>query len=218
MQLLASHRTDRRTDRARQVRELVRAELFSGVFNSRALPDEAQLVARYGCSRNALREALAMLNREGLIERIPGAGTFATSQHEANRHDYLEGLSEQLNGTSRVHVVPMEIRLGPAPAAVASALCLGGEDVVCFERRLFLDGAPSGCRPVTSGTGGRVIPLSRSGERVLLLDGERAGRGFWLRPGVGRCHGGRSGRGRTARIRGRSSGPPPHPLGATAEW
>lgn len=143
MQLVASHRTDRRTDRARQVRELLRAELFSGAFSSRALPDEAELIARYGCSRNALREALGMLNREGLIERIPGAGTFATSRQEANRHDYLEGLSEQLDGNSRVKVVPMEIRLGPAPAAVTSALSLEpGADVVYFERRLFLDGTP----------------------------------------------------------------------------
>jgi GntR family transcriptional regulator len=143
MQLVATHRTDRRADRARQVRELLRADLFSDVYTTRALPDEAKLVARYGCSRNALREALGMLQGEGLIDRIPGAGTFATSRQQANRHDYLEGLSEQLAGTSRVAVVPMEIRLGPAPTAVACALCLtAGDEVVYFERRLFLDGTP----------------------------------------------------------------------------
>jgi GntR family transcriptional regulator len=143
VQLVASHRTDRRADRARQVRELVRADLFSGVYGNRALPDEAELTARYGCTRNALREALSLLNREGLIERIPGAGTFATRRQQANRHNYLEGLSEQLAGTSRVTVVPMDIRVGPAPNPVARALSLApGEEAVFFERRLFLDGAP----------------------------------------------------------------------------
>jgi GntR family transcriptional regulator len=143
VELLSLHRADRRADRARQVRDLLRAELVGDVFQGGVLPDEGALMRRYACSRNALREALALLTREGLIERIPGAGTFASVRQQVNRHDHLQGLSEQLRGTSRVTVVPLEIRLGPAPTAVAGPLGLApGEEVVYFERRLFLDGAP----------------------------------------------------------------------------
>lgn len=84
-----------------------------------------------------------MLAREGVIERIPGAGTFAVIKQHVNRHDTLIGLSEQLRVAGRVTVVPHEIRLMPASAAVGAGLNLDpGEEVVYFERRLFLDGEP----------------------------------------------------------------------------
>jgi DNA-binding transcriptional MocR family regulator len=40
------------------------------------IPPESQLVDEFGCSRNTVREAIALLVREGLLERRQGEGTF----------------------------------------------------------------------------------------------------------------------------------------------
>jgi GntR family transcriptional regulator len=141
--VISLQRNARRSDRARQVRDLLRTELFAGTYAGGVLPDETNLSERYSCSRNALREALALLTREGLIVRVPGAGTFASLRQLANRHDHLVALSEQLEETSRVSVQPLELRLAPAPEPVAYVLgLLPTEEVVYFERRLLLDDGP----------------------------------------------------------------------------
>jgi DNA-binding FadR family transcriptional regulator len=50
-------------------------EILSGVHGWTLLPSEAELTIRFATSRNALRDALDLLRREGIVERVPGAGT-----------------------------------------------------------------------------------------------------------------------------------------------
>jgi DNA-binding GntR family transcriptional regulator len=42
------------------------------------LTSEPELARRYRVSRNTVRLALGMLEREGLIERVKGSGTYST--------------------------------------------------------------------------------------------------------------------------------------------
>ncbi|WP_243410198.1 amidohydrolase family protein [Pokkaliibacter plantistimulans] len=57
------------------------------------LPSEAQLCARYGISRNVVREALARLKSSGLVESRQGAGVFvlSASAHQSFRIVTSEG-------------------------------------------------------------------------------------------------------------------------------
>src|SRR6266536_1829030 len=48
------------------------------------LPSEAELAAQFGVSRMTARQAVKSLEADGLLYRVPGAGTFATG-HEAHR-------------------------------------------------------------------------------------------------------------------------------------
>jgi GntR family transcriptional regulator len=68
-------RAVRRSDDARRVRDLLRSELTRGGFSGRRLPAEEQLMADFGVSRSAVRDALALLRHEGLIDRLQGIGT-----------------------------------------------------------------------------------------------------------------------------------------------
>ena len=54
------------------IRELTEGRLSPG----EALPTEMQLAATAGMSRNTVRQALAELERNGVIRRVPGRGTF----------------------------------------------------------------------------------------------------------------------------------------------
>ena len=58
-----------------QVREHVRS-LISQLPPGAAAPSERELVSRFGVARMTVRQALDALVSEGLLERIPGRGTF----------------------------------------------------------------------------------------------------------------------------------------------
>jgi DNA-binding GntR family transcriptional regulator len=52
----------------------IRHDLATGVYHPRERLVEADLVARYGTSRGAVREVLIQLTTEGLVERLPNRG------------------------------------------------------------------------------------------------------------------------------------------------
>lgn len=136
-------RLERRSDRARHVRDLLRMEIISGAYGTGGLPSESELILMFGATRNAVREALDLLRRDNLVERVPGLGTFVINAKAVNRHDQLMGLAEQLEDRSRVSVSLLHARLIPAPGPAARKLGVdAGEPVVFLERRLFLDDAP----------------------------------------------------------------------------
>lgn len=132
-----------RADRARQVADVIRRQLWDTSYPHGQLPDERALAEQFGATRNAIRDALDLLRAEGLIERLPGVGTVVTGQKVPHGLHRLMGLAEVLHehGT-----VVNEVRAaGPvrAPAAVARRLRLSeGAEVVYLERLRRLNDLP----------------------------------------------------------------------------
>lgn len=61
----------------RQIYHALKADILNGsCAPGSQLPTEAQLMERFGVSRVTVRNALALLQREGLVVRIPAKGTF----------------------------------------------------------------------------------------------------------------------------------------------
>lgn len=75
----------RRKHSARWLRDLLRAELLGDAFPDQQLPSEAKLMLTFGASRACVREALDLLRREGLVERLPGTGTLVIAHRFALR-------------------------------------------------------------------------------------------------------------------------------------
>ncbi|MFI9748036.1 GntR family transcriptional regulator [Streptomyces sp. NPDC052494] len=68
----------------------LRAQITAGTFKAGArLPSEPQLAANYKVSTPTLRSALALLQAEGLIEKIHGKGNFV--RRPLRRLTYAEG-------------------------------------------------------------------------------------------------------------------------------
>lgn len=151
-----------RADRARQIADVLRRQIASGTYSGetagdRLLPGEAELAAEFGASRNAVREALAILVSEGVVTRVQGTGTVAAGVKVQHGLARLTGLAETLTEHGEIVNEIRAAGLVTAPSAVAERLALGGSGpdagtgksgtstgsaVVCIERLRRLNGLP----------------------------------------------------------------------------
>jgi GntR family transcriptional regulator len=130
----------RRTDQARRVADVLRHDLRRGSAPTRLLPAEKLLAQEYGVSRNAVRAALLLLRKQGLIERIPGTGTRTRGSVLAHDIDGLRGLAETFEGRGAVRNDVLMHGFVPASRPVAERLTVEpGSEVACIERRRFID-------------------------------------------------------------------------------
>ncbi|CAN5578385.1 GntR family transcriptional regulator [soil metagenome] len=116
------------------VREYVR-ELVAGHAPGSPAPSERELVQRFGVARMTVRQALDALVTEGLLERIPGRGTFVARPRRMPTRiaGYTEELARRgLLAESQTLLARRE-QAGPG---VARALNLTEGDAVIHWRRL----------------------------------------------------------------------------------
>lgn len=124
-----------------QVREYVRLLVKDATPGSSA-PSERELVQRFGVARMTVRQAMDALVVEGLLERIPGRGTFvARPRREVGRlTGYTEDMTRRgLLGESQTLLARRE-QAGPG---VARALAITeGDPVIHWKRLRRADAVP----------------------------------------------------------------------------
>lgn len=131
-----------RADQARRVADVLRHQIHAGAFDE-VLPTEQQLATEHSASRNTVREALALLKDEGLIDRAPKVGTRVGTRKYDHGLDELLGLQETLKGHGAVRNEVRTAQHITAPPAVARRLGLEpGERVVYLERLRYLAERP----------------------------------------------------------------------------
>lgn len=133
----------RRADQARQVADVLRHQALAAGFGGGPLPGEATLCREFDVSRNTVREALALLVAEGLVERVPGIGTSVVTGKYAHGLHRLMGLAETMHEQGEITNEVRAVGLVRAPSVVASRLRLeAGEPAVYVERVRHLGGRP----------------------------------------------------------------------------
>ena len=149
---------DPSSDRAvyKQIADHLRAAIGKGrLREGDQLPSEAQLMSHYGVARMTVRNALRILQDEGLITAEHGRGVYVrarppvrrlASDRFAQRHR-KEGKaafvieSEQTEAAGSVDMI--QVTQAAPPAEVADRLRLAeGEDTVVRSRRYLMDGRP----------------------------------------------------------------------------
>lgn len=128
-----------------QVRQRLRERILDGTYGQDArLPAESEISAIFKVSRITVRQALGDLQKEGLIVKVAGKGSFVAKQRPSQDLGRLEGFGEAMSrkGHRIVNRVVSQIEL-PAPPAVAARLGVAeGEPVTELRRVRFLDHAP----------------------------------------------------------------------------
>ena len=97
----------------------VRTQILRGRYaDGRRLPTEAEFAARYQVSRQTVRRAFQDLVAEGLVDRVPGRGTFAAARNGGYVRQF--GSVEELMGlsadTEMVIVTPLRRQVDVAAA------------------------------------------------------------------------------------------------------
>jgi len=108
-------------------------------------PSEQELCGRVNVSRTVVRQAMAGLERKGLISKRNGKRTsVAVPRYEGALMQSLEGFyQEAVARGQRPDTKVLELRSVPAPNDVAQALGIAeGEPVIKLNRLRSLDGVP----------------------------------------------------------------------------
>lgn len=82
-----------------QIREALRERILNGAFRGGGpIPSEYELVRAFAVSRTTVRQALSDLQKEGLIFKSHGKGTFVTRAKMLQRLTRVEGFGEAMSG------------------------------------------------------------------------------------------------------------------------
>jgi GntR family transcriptional regulator, N-acetylglucosamine utilization regulator len=129
----------------RQLADLIRERILHGEWTpGQRIPSESGLQAAHKISRITIRQALAELEQEGLIERAPGIGTFVRKQtRHIERSIELSGFGENM---AALGMEPgyRTLRAEPAriPSEIAFRLKTHPSKAFVIERLLLADGEP----------------------------------------------------------------------------
>ncbi len=120
-----------------QLKEILRTRILDGTYPPLSrMPSEAELGKAFEVSRITVRQALGDLQKEGLIFKIHGKGTFVAKPKAFQNVSTLQGLGESM--TQRGYEVINRLRsfkTVPANARVAARLQVAeGENVVQIKR------------------------------------------------------------------------------------
>ncbi len=144
----------------------------------RPLPTEQDLMQEFGLSRVTIRHALAEIEREGLIRRVRGSGTFpidaaAKDSFRTNISGLYENLAT-LGQTSRARLLRFE-RVA-TPSSLRTREPMFGSSALLIVRVRYMDKQPfaylSSFLPESSA---RHFRKDRVGNRPLLMTLEMAG-------------------------------------------
>jgi GntR family transcriptional regulator len=187
---------DRSSDRPvyRQIADQLRNAITRGEFTRGAkLPSERVLMDRYQTSRVTVRQAIAVLGAEGLIDVEHGRGVFVRSRpplrrlgrERLGRREREAGKGAFLSdamAAGREASAEVEVARGVAPPEVAERLHLSqGDQVLIRRRRMLADGQPvqlatsylplqlvegTQIEQADTGTGGTYARLEELGHRL----------------------------------------------------
>lgn len=116
----------------------------NGLKPGDCLPSEKDLIARYGVSRITMRRALDELEKEGIIYRVHGKGTYVSSQRINVQLSYLTSFTEDMleRGYSTYSKI-LKLEIIQPDDDVKKALRLeDGKNVILLERIRYADIQP----------------------------------------------------------------------------
>jgi GntR family transcriptional regulator len=127
-----------------QVRQALERRLAGDYEVGQQIPTEEALCDEFGVSRKTVREALAGLEADGIIERRRPTGTFLARRPDKAATQRITGLVEDFSALKLdTHARLLEATVVKAPAD-ANAVAAADEDVFRITRLRLMDGEPLG--------------------------------------------------------------------------
>lgn len=132
--------------------------LVAGGYPGGAMPSEATIMVEHTARRSVVRDALALLQDEGLVRRVRGTGTLVQSRRGPHPFDHLPGILEGPRDRPErltTHLVASRATRAAAPVAGLLAVQPGGgltmlEYLARFDGEAFLHGTSYLADPLAS--------------------------------------------------------------------
>jgi DNA-binding FadR family transcriptional regulator len=152
-----------RTKLSARIVEALRDDLVGGAIQAgQKLPTETQLTAQFGVSRTVVREAIAALAADGLVEARQGSGVFATRHLTSTLGAMASEMGRRVS--SALNVLEVRLAIEVESAALAAERRSPSQEAVIqeaffeFERLLRLDQPTGGAdlafhRAIAAATG-----------------------------------------------------------------
>ena len=128
-----------------QIREIVRRRVLDGTYAPHSqMPSESQMMEAFSVSRITIRQALGDLQKEGLIFKVPGKGSFVAKPKAFQNLSRLQGFGEAMGPSGyETFSQVLSMRQVPASDVVARRLQLAlGDAVYEIQRLRYLNREP----------------------------------------------------------------------------
>lgn len=128
-----------------QIENVFRGLLSSGEWwPGKRIPSESGLQKDFGVSRMTVRGVLNVLADEGLLHRVPGKGTFVSTDKIVTHSPAYKGIREQLEERGiKTKTELIELNLAAPGRSVSTAMDLGSDGRAHrVIRRRLVDGLP----------------------------------------------------------------------------
>ena len=115
--------------------EIIKQHILSGVYPcSKKIPSEMALSREHGLALMTVRQAVGVLVEHGLLERVPGRGTFVKELTWSGAPFFIDSLVETVRAKqTKVNIIKSEVHR--ASVKVAAQLGVEVGDSVIFLRR-----------------------------------------------------------------------------------
>lgn len=112
-----------------QIKEILRAKILDGSYaEHERLPSESEMIKAFGVSRITVRQAINDLQKEGLLFKIHGKGTFVAKPNVTQELTHLQGFGEAMQELGHeTHSQVLKLHLIKGTALICSKL---GQDEV----------------------------------------------------------------------------------------
>lgn len=127
-----------------QLAEILRRLIAEGVYPPHGkIPSESSISRQYGLSIMTVRQAIGVLTKEGLIERVQGSGTFVKPVDLIGSRFDLGSIREIFQDTEHTKVKVLRMALARADAKSAQMLRLPeGARLILISRLLLRENQP----------------------------------------------------------------------------
>jgi len=121
-----------------QIRDIVRRRVLDGTYAPHSqMPSESQMMQAFSVSRITIRQALGDLQKEGLIFKVAGKGSFVAKPKAFQNLSRLQGFGEAMGPSGHeTFSQVLSTRQVAASEVVARRLQLKPGDAVCEIQRL----------------------------------------------------------------------------------
>ncbi len=139
------HREDEDTPYYKVLKDKIIEDIESGKLNhGDKLPSERELAEQFGISRMTARHTLSILEREGLVERRVGAGTFITNKRIELDTITFNSFSKNMIGRGYTpSTKKLSIQKVPAKAVLAKKLKISeGDELIVIKRLRLVNDTP----------------------------------------------------------------------------